>query len=447
LNNYFLILFIISTFYSCEFLDKPENIIVMISDGCGYNHIDATSLYEFGETGKLAFEQFPVQYGMSTYSLKANSYSSDSAWTSFNYLKCKPTESAAAATAMATGIKTHNGKIGVDSANVNLENLTERLEAFGKSTGIVTSVQLSHATPAGFVAHNESRKNYEEIANEMIFKSKIDVIMGCGHPWYNNNGKATKDSNYKYVGGDSTWNLLLNGKAGNDADNDGIIDYWTVIQDRSEFQNLAYGQTPKRVFGIPKVAKTLQKNRAGDGFADPFKVPILKTMPTLTEMVNAAINILDDDPDGFFLMIEGGAIDWASHANQSGRMIEEELAFNEVVKAIILWVEQKSNWSKTLLIVTGDHETGYLTGPDSAAGKTDMTGNSPKIGIPLKNYGKNKMPGLQWNSGSHTNSLIPFFAKGVGSQKFENFASQIDSVRGHYLDNTSIAKLLFSFYE
>ncbi len=109
----------------------------------------------------------------------------------------------------------------------------------------------------------------------------------------------------------------------------------------------------------------MQSNRSGDGYADPFVVPLIDTVPTLEEMTKAALNILDDDPDGLFLMIEGGAVDWASHANQSGRMIEEHIDFDNSVQAVVDWVQKNSNWGETLLIVTSDHETGYLTGPGS----------------------------------------------------------------------------------
>jgi alkaline phosphatase len=86
-------------------------------------------------------------------------------------------------------------------------------------------------------------------------------------------------------------------------------------------------------------------------------------------MTSAAINVLDNNPDGFFLMIEGGAADWASHANQSGRVIEEQIAFEKAIETVIEWVNKNSTWDDTLLIVTSDHETGYITGPDS--GKTN----------------------------------------------------------------------------
>ena len=138
-------------------------------------------------------------------------------------------------------------------------------------------------------------------------------------------------------------------------------------------------------------------------------------------------------PDGFVLMVEGGAVDWAAHANQSGRVIEEEIDFNHSVEAVVEWVEKNSNWGETLVIVTGDHETGYLTGP----------GSDPAW-MPLVTNGAGNLPGMEWHSGDHTNSLIPFFVKGRGATLFRKDPQVLsDPVRGHYIDNTMIAEVLF----
>jgi alkaline phosphatase len=150
-------------------------------------------------------------------------------------------------------------------------------------------------------------------------------------------------------------------------------------------------------------------------------------------MTRAAINVLDDDPDGFCLMIEGGAVDWAGHDNQSARMIEEQIDFNRAVEAVVQWVALNSNWSETLVIVTADHETGYLTAPMQAA---------PDASTPLLNNGKGALPGMLWNSGSHTNSLVPLYAKGDAASLLIERADQQDPVRGAYLDNTVIGETL-----
>jgi alkaline phosphatase len=361
-------------------------------------------------------------------------YESGRAWKDFKYVESGATDSAAAATAMATGKKTYNAAIGVDVKRRPLKTVAQQAEAIGKATGVITTVQFSHATPAGFVAHNEHRNNYEAIAQEMLLVSATDVIMGAGHPWFDKDGKSvTVPNSFKYVGGQSTWEALAAGTAGCDADGDGKPDPWKLIQTRAEFQTLAKGSTPKRVCGVPQVYETLQEKRRGDAFAAPYIAPLTKTVPTLAEMTRGSLNVLDNNPKGFFLMIEGGAVDWAGHDNQSGRMIEEEMDFNRAVEAVIAWVKQNSNWQETVVIVTADHETGYLTGP----------GSNPRW-QPLVNKGKGKVPGMQWNSKEHTNSLVPLFAKGGGLAPLKAYADKKDPVRDTYLDNTNIGQFIFS---
>jgi alkaline phosphatase len=418
----------------------PKNIIIMISDGCGFNHSKAASYYKYGTDARQIFNRFPINYAMSTYmdydaSHICYKYGYDpvSAWSDFDYVKSCSTDSAAAATAMSTGEKTYEGSIGVDIYQQPLLHALELAEDKGKATGVVTSVEWSHATPAGFVAHNVSRNNYAEIAREMIYDSAVDVIMGCGHPLYDANGqlKATPNT-FKYVGGEDTWNDLVAGTAGGDADGDGVDDPWLLIQERAEFESLANGPTPKRVIGTAQVFQTLQQERGGDPHTDPYVAPFIETVPTLEEMTKAALNILDDDPDGLFLMVEGGAVDWASHANQSGRMIEEQLDFENAVKTVIQWVRKKSSWRETLLVITSDHETGYLTGPGS-----DPTWE------PIVNNGARNLPGMEWQSGSHTNSLVPLSARGRGVRRLQQYADENDPVHGPYVDNTELSMVIF----
>ncbi|MBN2136899.1 MAG: alkaline phosphatase [Sedimentisphaerales bacterium] len=427
----------------------PKNIIVMISDGCGYNHVDAASLYQYGKTAKQPYERFPVKLAMATYA-DGQDYDPDRVWADFNDVADSDgcTDSAAAATAMSTGVKTFKGAIGLGPDKKPLTHTVIRAEKQGKATGVITSVQLSHATPAGHVAHSKSRDNYDKIAREMIYESPLEVIMGCGHPEYDNNGKliekGKKDKDgkeieleYKYVGGQKTWLDLKDGSVtGADADADGEPDDWTVIYEPDDFRKLMKGPTPKRVIGIPKKHKTLQQERSSKRKADPYVVPYNGDVPTLPEMAAAAINVLDDDPDGFFLMIEGGAVDWAGHSNQSGRLIEEQIEFNKTIETVIKWVKANGGWDKTLLIITADHECGYLTGPDSGTFDGKPRWN------PLKNNGKGKTPGMEWHSNYHTNSLVPFYANGFGCELFVKQAKDRDPVHGPYLDNTELAKTI-----
>ncbi len=411
-----------------------RNIILMISDGYGFYHHEAARMYQQGAEGTGVYEQFPIKLAMSTFAA-GGEYDPEKAWETFDWVKHGATDSAAAATAMAAGVKTYPGAIGVDVEKKPVTNVVERAEQTGRSTGVVTSVQLSHATPAGFVAHNENRGHYEQIATEMIRDSAVDVLMGAGHPEYDNNARRLEDGgNYKYVGGPETWQSLRAKTAGADADGDGEADPWTLITSLEEFEALATAETPARVIGIPRVATTLQQRRAFDPEKTaPFETELNEGVPTLEQMARGALNVLDEDPDGFFLMVEGGAVDWASHANQGGRMIEEQVDFNRSVEAVIEWVESNSSWDDTLLIVTADHECGYLTGP----------GSDPQWHAPVC-HGEGVMPEVEWHSGGHTNSLVPLFARGAVAESLQSHARGEDPVWGTYTDNIDLARILFS---
>jgi alkaline phosphatase len=423
-----------------------KNIILLIADGCGYNQVNAANLYRYGKTGTTAYENFPVVCAVSTYSASSIGYDPEKMWASFAYALKKPTDSAAAATSLACGIKTYNGILGMDTTYTVVENISERAEELGKSSGVITTVPFNHATPAGFAAHDSSRGHYAAIGNQMIM-GKMEVIMGCGHPEYDDNGQSIPEPDYSRWGGPEKWQALKDGKTGKDADGDGIDDPWTFLDARSDFMKLMNGETPKRVFGLARAASTLQQSRTnGDPKAPPFAVPFNQDVPNLAEMTRGALNVLDNDPDGFFLMIEGGAIDWAGHDNQSGRIIEEKIDFDDAIGAVTAWVETNSSWEETLVMITGDHETGYLLGPGSGNDSLLAEGGINAVWVPLVNNGKGKEPGMEWHSGGHTNQLIPFYAKGAGCEIFDKYADQSDPVRGRYIDNTEIAKAMFKLW-
>ncbi len=438
------LLFFIALTPSLGYANPVKNIILMIGDGWGFNHLEVTDYYQYGEKGQQIFEKEFTALAVSTYPA-GSSYDPNLAYSDFEYVKKGVTDSAAAATALATGHKTKNGKLGVDPENTPLENVAEKAEKKGKSTGVVTSVPLSHATPAAFGAHNSSRGNLPDIARELFLKSGLEVIMGPCHPWYDDHGQAIApvngntlpenipEKNYRYAGGPELWQELLTGNAGGDADGDGQPDAWTLIQSRGEFRKLMEGNTPKRVLGIPQIADTLQLDRVsviGNPEAEtPGQSPRIETVPTLAEMTSGALNVLDNDPDGFFLMVEGGAIDWAS-GKSLGRTIEETMDYFSAIEAAVAWVNAKSNWQETLMIITADHETGYINGP----------GSDPER-KPIQNNGKGKLPGAAWYAG-HTRNLVPLFVKGNGTEQFVKAAMNDDPVRGKYLDNTDIGRIL-----
>ncbi|MDX9753004.1 MAG: alkaline phosphatase [bacterium] len=415
---------------------NPKNVIIMIGDGMGFHHQEAASMYRYGKTRGQVQWNF-TQFASTTYSTSAsNPYNPAAAYEDFDYFKKDATDSAAAATALSTGQKTKNGMLGISPDGKILRNIMEDAEALGKSTGVLSTVFFAHATPAGFIAHVTSRSLYEKIANQMIWESAADVIIGPGHPWYDNDGKQVggfepnpfkTTQKYDGVGGLDSWKKLLKGEPGADADGDGQPDAWTLVDSREEIRSLASGDTPKRVLGVVPVNTTLQQERSGNEFAGPYEVNQLVTSPPMSELMGAALNVLSKNEKGFVLMAEGGAIDWASHGNQSGRVIEETIDFDRAIEYTVEWIEENSNWNETLLIITADHETGYITGP----------GSDPAY-RPLINNGIGATPGFEWHSGDHTNQVVPVFAKGAGTDAILAKAKKEDRLRGPFIDNTDI---------
>jgi alkaline phosphatase len=225
---------------------------------------------------------------------------------------------------------------------------------------------------------------------------------------------AISPISYEYVGGQNTWKQVESRTHPGG---------WNLIQHKRDFEAIAngtYSGDTNRVLGIPQVGRTLQANR------DPGNPPI-SSVPDLETMSRAALNLLNN-PNGFFLLIEGGASDGANHHQRLDRMVEEQIDFNQSIEVVINWVNTNSNWDETLLIVTADHECGLLWGPNSDTIAFD----------PVVNHGAGVLPGAAYNFNRHTNSLVPLFALGYGADRFVHMVNGIDPVRGPYIDNTDI---------
>jgi alkaline phosphatase len=349
----------------------------------------------------------------------------------------------------------------MDTSGRPLTTIFEVLARQGKSIGAVTSVQISHATPAAVYGHNVSRNNYAELAKEAVhgsfpaennawydagnYHGNLKVIMGAGHPEYDNSGVhgGTDDPLLadKFVGGETAWNALQTGTNG-----------WTLIDAKEDFEALAGGgPVPDKVFGVARVNETLQQKRAAGQTPN-------ENVPTLQTMTRAAFNVLGANPGGFAVMIEGGAVDWANHANQLDRMIEEQIDFNRSVQVVVDWVEANSSWDETLLIVTSDHDCGYLWGDGTSDRFFDVDGDGvftsgTDYGY-LTDHGVGNLPGAQFFSGSHTNALVPLYAKGAGSEWFldhvigtdPNLAGYYDLDptvwTGQFIDNTAVFRVM-----
>ncbi|MHC4563538.1 MAG: alkaline phosphatase [Planctomycetota bacterium] len=402
--------------------NSARNVIVMIADGAGQTTFDAASYYEHGRLGKQQYDRWPVKLTCTTWALSPNvpphADPGDQA------VNRAVTDSAAAATAICTGVKTTLGRINTNPAGRSLTSIGQIAKQSGRRVGVVTSVQFSHATPACMAAHNESRNNYEQIAAEMIRGETLDVIMGCGHPEYDDDGRrvAAGQEDYRYVGGQELWQAIRNGVAPGER---------KLIETRAEFLRLVRAQDdpPQRVIAIPQVHRTLQYSREGkDAGQQNTNVPDLATM-TL-----AALNVLGRDDSSFLLMVESGAVDWANHANNLPRTIEEQTDFNHAIEAVVKWLIEHGQLNQTLVIVTADHETGGLRGlgpkPDGASV------------APITGRGKGSLPAAEYATGTHTGAPVPLFVTGPGARLFLDLAIKEDGVAATAVDNTDIFQVI-----
>ena len=443
-----------------------RNVILLISDGAGFHTWTATSFYQHGALGQQAYDKFPVRTLMTTYPLNTSStptgdevaqvsYDAPSAWDlrpmegtfagpvtqntyvngfrAYDYVRQNFTDSAAAGTALSAGRKTFNNAVNWSNTGQPMRMIGDRVKSAGKSLGVVSSVQITHATPAAFMCHNVSRNDYVGMGQEMLGDALPDLAMGGGHPFFNNNGVYTTpadDRAFRFLGGPDAWTRLVTGQT----------DYH-FLDARADFEALAEGRlemSRDKVIGVPQVASTLQLSRAGG--AEDAMGNFITNVPTLETMTKGALNFLHAKGTGFFLMVEGGAVDWACHGNQTGRMIEEQIDFNRSVEAAVAWVEANSSFEETLIIVTTDHGNGMVYGPDS-----DSFAFQPVV-----NNGAGSLPGVQWHFDHHTNELVPVWAVGPGAELLRD-ASTIedehtslvgwgDVTRAH--DNTDVAKVM-----
>jgi alkaline phosphatase len=323
----------------------PKNVIFLIGDGMGLSQIFSGLV---ANRGDLFLKNF-TNIGFS------------STQSASHFI----TDSGAGGTALATGKKTFNGAIGVDTDSLPLQNIREKAEAKGLATGVVSTSAITHATPASFIAHQPNRDWYEEIASDFL-KTNIDVFIGGGLK----NFTTRKDSA----------NLLI------------------------EFQNKGY----QVLTGIDSISKVTKGKLAGFT-STGHNITMLEgrgdVLPTATK---TAIEILDNDSDGFFLMVEGSQIDWGCHQNNTDYIVTEMMDFDQAI-GVALEFASKNN--ETLVIVTADHETSGFS----------IEGGNLKTGEVIGDF----------TSEFHTGVMVPVFAFGPGSQYFRGFH-----------DNTDIPKLI-----
>lgn len=294
---------------------KPKNVILIISDGMGFSHINAAYI---ANKGQLFLENFKHLGFAKTNS--SNKFTTDSA---------------AGGTALATGSKTVNGAISVDPDNQPLKTILEHAEDKGLATGLVSTSSITHATPASFIAHQTNRNMYEEIAADFL-KTDIDVFIGGGYKHFT----ERKDGR----------NLV------NELNEKGYI----VEQDVTKIK----GVTSGKLAGLTAPIHNGRMEERGD------LLPIAS---------NTAINILSNNKKGFFLMIEASQIDWGAHAGNTIQVVEEMLDFDRAVGVALefaadnketLIVVTADHETGGMTILDGNYETGAVKGEYSTGSHT-----------------------------------------------------------------------------
>jgi len=319
---------------------RPKNVILLIGDGMGLTHITAGSI---AKKTPLVLEKFRQIGLVKTHSTKLI------------------TDSAAGATAMATGSKTYNGAISMNIAQEKLKTIVEYAEEANWLTGIVTTATVTHATPACFYGHQPSRSRVnQKLAAEFMTKN-IEVLMGGG------------------------WNYFKKGLDGRDLIAEAQEKGYFVTDDIEQVGDYR----PEKMICLI-AAKLPPKIKERGNF--------------LPLAAKKAIDILSHPKSNFFLMIEGAQIDWGGHQNQSDYIVEEMLDFDRTIQQAFDFAEKDGN---TLVLVTADHETGgySINGGSAKEGKVEgkfTTDYHTATMVPIFAYG----PGAESFTGIMDNTEI-----------------------------------------
>ena len=340
---------------------QAKNVILMIGDGMGPHQIRAGELYK-GE--KLTMQKFPYSAFVETRS------ASDAI-----------TDSAAAATALATGTRTTNGVVGKDSSYQDLETIVDIAAKLGKRTGILATEALSGATPMGFSGHANSRNYSEELLESAATSGNVNLFASAVL-------KATYHSIFEEAG----YEKLIN------------------ADDISQ-------STSDKVFGSYVIQAASEPMSANGG------------MVAFDRLVTEALEYLSKDEDGFFLMAEGSHIDHGGHDNNFAYMLEELIAFDNAVEAVLKWAKGRDD---TVVIVTADHETGGLFVSPAATHEMVKQAYTDYKTSYIEND-----ECYEWTTSGHTNTDVCIFINGADI----NFA-QYSFNDDDYIKNTDVFHIM-----
>lgn len=432
---------------------STPHIILIIGDGMQLEHEIAASRYLYGTDAGLSWHGFPEQVYVTSWDVTTyNAFAADRGAASYTESSYNPvigydpdptaggsapyptflggssayflrsaTDSAASATAYATGLKTDNGNIAWkrnDPPAGQLKSLPEELcRRWGYAFGVVTTVPFNHATPAAFASHNISRTNYSSIADEMIMTTRPQVIVGGGHPGWSPTYFSM--ASLTALRSDTDYQLFERAPGHNGG---------TELLEGAT--NLPSGG---RLFGL---------YGSSNGDFDP-PVPhdtglpgfdVTEENPSLAEMIESALTVLSRNSDGFFLLAEEGDIDHANHANDYAMMIGTMWGLEEAVMATVAYIDRPDDnldWTNTLLIVTADHANSLMRLTGTPLGMGDLPAQTTST-PPTYPGGE-----VNYSTTGHTNELVTLSAKGSNAHLLDDYAG-VRYPGTRLIDNTEV---------
>jgi alkaline phosphatase len=295
-----------------DFIDKnkkAKNIILLVSDGMSTGTLNMTDLYLSRKTGMHShWMQLYKDNRVSRALMDTASASSI------------VTDSAAASSSWGGGFRVKNGALNVGPDGQEYLPIWQKFKKAGKMAGCVTTVPITHATPAGFCVNSKSRNSQDDIANQYA-DLKFDIMMGGGQQYFDANTRKDKVDMY----------AVFKAKG------------YQIAKTRSEMLNTSNDKPILGVFSEDALPYNIDRNS---------DEKLRETNPTLAEMTQKSIDRMKQNPEGFVLQVEAGKVDWAAHANDIGGLLYDQVAFDEAIKVAIDFAEKDKN---TLVIITTDH--------------------------------------------------------------------------------------------
>ncbi|WP_404822265.1 alkaline phosphatase [Paenibacillus lycopersici] len=360
---------------------QAKNVILFVGDGMGTAQRDAIRLATVGENGQLAMDDMPYLGLIHTSSTTP------------------VTDSAAAATAFASGVKTYNGAVGMDANKKSVKTIMEYAKEMGKSTGLVTTSQITDATPAAFASHVEDRGKQSDIALQYLTKSKVDVLLGGGEDfWY----PAGQPGGFKDGQPDDP-SEKSKGTQGNLVDKAKSLGY-AYVKNTTDMKKAKNGG---KLLGLFANEEMFQQRPEGEG-------DIYNPVVSLPDMTKKAIESLSANKKGFFLMVEEEATDEMAHQNNAKLTIK---AGQQLDQSVRIAKNFAASHPDTLVLVLADHETGGFSIEEVDANDESGDAISKEDG-PFA-IAKSKMNFVvDWTTSGHTAVDVPVTVTGTGAELF-----------------------------